>query len=215
MLVCVKSHFVLRVIFFDYAGSSLLDKCMHHAVSRYSQLFGYKGKISHCGVQLNDYYYETSLEGCVREEWDDSILQLPFTVGYYEIDLEDLEEPAKAAQFMLDYDYQINRKLDWWACVRYAREFIRLGKISNTEMGEATIDFSLQPGSIKKEKSNIRFNLPFTCATQVINVLGVLFKIGPALDCHIPDAIAHYLITLAEAGYGCSCMEVDYYDTRR
>jgi hypothetical protein len=214
MLVCVKSDFVLRVIFYDYAGSSWLDKCMHHAVSRYSQLFGYKGKISHCGIQLNSHYYEISSEGCYREEWDSSILELPFTVGYYEIDLNDIEEAAKAAQFMLDYDFQINRKLDWWACVRYAVAFMRLGQLSDTDKGEATIDFSLEPGSIKKENNLIHFNLPFTCATQVINVLGVLFKIGPALDCHIPDAIAHYLISLAEAGYGCSCMEVDY-DTRR
>jgi hypothetical protein len=193
---------LLRIVFYNTNFGSLFDKLVHKIVSAYTRVFGYSGFVTHCGVQLGSHYYEVAMDGCFHDVFDECLLESEHVVGWYEIDLDGVNEDSLlAARFMLDYDVRIARSFDWKSSLRYLKNYVCQG-IKNYDPIVSYLDYSLKSGTIKLTKSGIAFNLPFTCATQVSNVVNQLFKLEPALDCHLPEALLFYLKGMAQAGFG-------------
>jgi hypothetical protein len=160
--------------------------------------------------------YEVSLEGCSKYEFNETILFHPLVKAVFIIEgvceTEEQQERLEAAKFMLDQDFLNNRKLDVKACVSYLIGFwcvclqeqlkFKRAKFKPTEL---LIDFSLKPGTMKlvsETQNEIKFHLPFTCASQAAFAITKLFDLDPILDSHLPSSLFFSLLWLARLGYG-------------
>jgi hypothetical protein len=138
-------------------------------------------------------------------EYDPELLLSDYAIGYYEISLEGMaKDRLQSAAFMLDADVSSGRKLSLRQSMTYLYDYIRfgIGKWLEFFGSEATVDYNLPPGSFRPKNKTKAYHLPFTCATQVANVMNKLFELEPAYDCHLPEAMYINLQQLALVGYG-------------
>lgn len=195
----------LRVLFFDTPGGGIDDRIIRKSVQDYSKVFLYSGFITHCALVLGDTYYEVSMSGTFKEKFDEAMMLWDNTVAYYEISLEGMDEGSlEATRFMLDYDVNVNRKLNLYGCVTYLENYVRMQieRWTNKHGVLPYVDYNIKPGTFAVVRADRCFNLPFTCATQVANVMNRLFEIEPSYDCLLPEAMFFNLEQLALAGFG-------------
>lgn len=196
---------MLRVLFFDSKGDSIVERIMHRAVSDYSKMFDYSGLVTHCAIVFGDTYYEVAMDESVRLPFDESMLLADEVVGHYQISLEGMDDiDLLAAKFILDQDVLRNRRFSPWQCFTFLENYVRMG-VENWCLGTGLLpyfDFNLTPGVFKRRMGDIGFHLPFTCASQVAYVFNMVFEMEPAYDCHLPEAMFCNLEQLALSGYG-------------
>jgi hypothetical protein len=198
----------LMVLFFKPAKQlSFLDSLFSKLVQLYTRGFGLDSCITHCALVLGTTLYEVSLGGCTKAEFSPTTLLHEDLVALYTIggltETEEQKLKYEAACFMLEQDAASNRKLDVGASFLYLLFFMwwRL-RLPLDELHDAFNDFTLKPGTIKKTKKELKFNLPFTCATQASNTIQKLFELDHMIDGHVPAALWFYLTLLTKVGFG-------------
>jgi len=201
------------VLFFQpVRNGPFLDRFLSFCVSLYSKCFGHTAPTTHCALVLDNWCYEVSLAGCSKYEFEESLFFHPCVKAVFVIEgvceTTEQQERLEAAKFMLEQDFAINRKLDVKACLSYLFWFWVVSFQQQLKLKfspyNICLDFSLKPGTMKidKEANEIRFHLPFTCASQVAFVLTKLFNLDPILDSHLPSSLFFSLFCIARLGYG-------------
>lgn len=192
----------LRVYFFAPDNSF-----MSRAVSDYHKIFDYNDAfVSHCALQLGNQVYEVSLEGTTVYDYTEELDSHPRLLSYYELEIDDKSEDSRyAAEFLLRSYVQENRKLDWRGCLKYAANFLLLSKGDRMLAEYHNFNAPASSIQIKKSKANTKmlvYNLPYTCATQVIYVLCYLLDVEPLCVGHLPMSVYEMLAQFHELEIG-------------
>lgn len=194
---------VVRVFYYRYPRFGFMAK----ATRDYQRCFGIEDvESNHVSLQLGSKVYEVSLEGTSCYNYSDELLLDRNLVGFYECDISECPDDVKrAARFTLDYDVLTNRKLATKDCLKYLKQWLLRDK--RIQAWHCDPDYNLEPGTI----ANTRFNMPFTCATQVATTFARIFGLEPIADSHLPTAILWMTLAMADSGIGQFLQATDSY----
>lgn len=195
--VIANSH-VMRVFFFRWHNSFSL---FNFGLRLYHRLFNVQPLIDHCALQFDYAYVEVDEAGTsvfYAKSIVPNVLYHRELVGYYELDLSKFDvDTLQAVDFQLAQDSKANKRLDKFVCFRYAKHWLKTNKSLPFRQS-----LSVAEGTIERSRFANYFTLPFTCATQVVNVLSRFFPIEPMADNHLPTNVFHLCNVLADNGYG-------------
>ena len=192
---------LLRVYFFS-SDNSLFSR----SVNDYHRLFDVDAFTTHCAIQLGNTVYEVSLQGTTAYSYTPELDEHPLLLSYYELELNEQSEDARyAAEFLLRSYVSENRKLDWCGCLKYAANFLLISKADRYVNEYHSFNVPKSSISLKRSRANTKmlvFNLPYTCASQVIYVLDKLFDMDILCTGHLPTSLYEVFISLTELGVG-------------
>jgi len=184
---------ILRVFYFSYPRFNWLSK----ATRDYHRCFGVPCDTNHLSLQFGSKVYEVSLDGTECFDFSDDYLLHPHLVTFFECDISHISQELKlAARFALDYDVLTNRKLKPIECFRYLKHW--LTRDNQMPAFSYNLDFSIPTATIQKRK----FNLPYTCASQVAHVFNRIFGLEPVADNHLPSTILWTTFAMQESNLG-------------
>lgn len=196
---------IFRVYFFEAPRGNLFDWCFHKGISDYQRMFGYRGSINHCAVQLGRKVYETAMDGTISYEIEPEEFMAVEgrLLGYYELDISTIDEGTRnLAKFYLESDLADDRRWKIAPCISYLYDFMWQNAFGRWD--DEQLDYNVPQGHIEQEKGTAYYHLPFTCATLVANVVNILFdrECEPTYDAHLPMSTFTMCVAWADMGVG-------------
>lgn len=198
----------IYLLFYSNSGSAIHSL----AVRQYTKAFGLSPLITHCKVAFGRKLYEVTAEGTISTRYQTkedfaAVLDDPSLTFFWHCFLktdsrEDRERNA-TIEFMLDRDVASNRKWSPKLCLKYLADYV-----SNQAWlleKPAEVDFSLAEGTVKTDEAGfLRFNLPFTCATQAVNVMRLFLGANEEilLNSHVPASVFLLADVCEQNNYG-------------